>query len=70
MHPSGWGGLRFVATKFNNFVVILCMNIIFKYVNIKYDKGHHANLTMEIKKFMDPNTLFVLQQIYLDIFIP
>ncbi len=36
----------------------------------KYDKGHHANPTMAIDLFMDPNMLLVLHQIYLEIFIP
>jgi len=36
----------------------------------KYDEGHHANPTMAIDFFMDPNMLLVLHQIYLEIFIP
>jgi hypothetical protein len=65
MHHGGWGGLHLVATKFNNFVIVLCMNVI-----LKYDKGHHANPTMAIDFFMNLNMLLVQHQIYLKIFIP
>jgi hypothetical protein len=34
MHPGGWGGLHLVATKSNNFVIILCMNVIKKHINV------------------------------------
>jgi hypothetical protein len=41
-----------------------------KICQCKYDKGHHANPTMAIDLFMDPNMLTILHQIYLEIFIP
>ncbi len=41
-----------------------------KICQCKYDKGHHANPTMAIDLFMDPNMLTILHQIYLDRFIP
>jgi hypothetical protein len=66
MHHGGWGGLHLVAIRSNNFVIILCMNVIYQH---KYDKGHHANPTMVINFFMDPNMLFnVLHQIHLEIY--
>jgi hypothetical protein len=34
MHLGRWGGLHLEATIFNNFLIILCMNVIKKYVNV------------------------------------
>jgi hypothetical protein len=64
MHPSGWGGHQ--IQQFCNHFMHECHLKIYQ---CKYGKGRHADPTMAINFFMDPNMLLVLHQIYLEIFI-